>query len=76
SCARMFTGWVRARMPALLHALEKAPALGSAAVPGRINPTTDLTTRFDHANPAPEHSPAGDAQTPCLSPYGPIRPRR
>ncbi|NLH75042.1 MAG: hypothetical protein GX456_18500, partial [Verrucomicrobia bacterium] len=32
SCARMFTGWVRARMPALLHALEKATTVGSAAV--------------------------------------------
>ncbi len=45
-------------MPALLHALEKATALGSAAVLGRINVTTDSTTRLDHANPAPELSPA------------------
>ncbi len=30
-------------MPALLHALEKATALGSAAVLGRINLTTDPT---------------------------------
>ncbi|NLH73632.1 MAG: hypothetical protein GX456_11310, partial [Verrucomicrobia bacterium] len=44
------------------------PAVGSAAVLGRINPTTDPTTCFDHANPAPECSPAGDAQTTCLSP--------
>jgi len=29
-------------MAALLHAVEKATALGSAAVPGRIKPTTDL----------------------------------
>ncbi|NLH73674.1 MAG: hypothetical protein GX456_11525 [Verrucomicrobia bacterium] len=38
SCARTFTGWGRARMPALLPALEKPTAVGSAAVPGRINP--------------------------------------
>ncbi len=42
--ARTFTGWVRARMPALLHAVEKATALGSAAVLGRINPTTGCAT--------------------------------
>ncbi|NLH73670.1 MAG: hypothetical protein GX456_11505, partial [Verrucomicrobia bacterium] len=46
-----------ARAPA--GALEETPALGSAAVLGRINPTTDPTTRFDHANPAPELSPVG-----------------
>jgi len=34
---------VRRRIAALLHALEKATAFGSAAVPGRINPMTDLT---------------------------------
>ncbi len=68
SCARMFTGWVRARMPALLHALEKPPTVGSAAVLGRINVTTDPTTRFDHANAAPEHSPAENAQTTSPSP--------
>ncbi|NLH74821.1 MAG: hypothetical protein GX456_17365 [Verrucomicrobia bacterium] len=39
---RTSTGWVRPRMAALLHAVEKATALGSAAVPGRIKPTTDL----------------------------------
>jgi len=37
------TGCVRRRIAALLHALEKATAFGSAAVPGRINPMTDLT---------------------------------
>ncbi|NLH74781.1 MAG: hypothetical protein GX456_17160 [Verrucomicrobia bacterium] len=68
SCARMFTGWVRARMPALLHALEKATTLGSAAVPGRINVTTNPMTCFDHANAAPEHSPAENAQTTSPSP--------
>ncbi|NLH73989.1 MAG: hypothetical protein GX456_13115 [Verrucomicrobia bacterium] len=52
------------------------PTVGSAAVLGRINPTTDPMPRLDHANAAPEHSPAGDAQTPCLSPYGPIRSGR
>jgi len=31
--------------------------------------TTDPTTRLDHANPAPELSPACYAQTTCLSPY-------
>ena len=41
SVARSLTGWGRARMPALLHALEKATALGSAAVLGRINPMAD-----------------------------------
>ncbi|HOK77208.1 MAG TPA: hypothetical protein PLW35_05730 [Verrucomicrobiota bacterium] len=35
-------------------ALEETPTLGSAAVPGRINLMTDLTTRFDHANPTTE----------------------
>ena len=50
-------------------ALEETPTVGSAAVLGRINVTTNPTTRFDHANAAPEHSPAGDAQTTCLSPY-------
>ncbi|NLH72992.1 MAG: hypothetical protein GX456_08060, partial [Verrucomicrobia bacterium] len=48
---RTYTGWVQARMPALLHALEKPTAVGSAAVLGRINVTTDHTTRFDQANP-------------------------
>jgi len=43
-------------------ALEKTPAGGSVAVLGRINVTTDPTTRFDHANPAPERSPAGGGQ--------------
>ncbi|NLH73537.1 MAG: hypothetical protein GX456_10835 [Verrucomicrobia bacterium] len=47
----------------------KGNGAGSAAVLGRINVTTDPTTSLDHANPAPEHSPAGDAQTTCLSPY-------
>ena len=42
-------------MAALLHALAKATALGSAAVPGRINPTTDLATSFVHANPTTDH---------------------
>jgi len=49
-----------ARAPA--GALEEAPTVGSAAVLGRINVTTDPTTRFDHANPAPECSPAGGGQ--------------
>jgi len=56
-----------ARAPA--GALEETPTVGSAAVLGRINVTTDPTTRLDHANAAPEHSPTGDAQTMCLSPY-------
>ncbi|HOK77079.1 MAG TPA: hypothetical protein PLW35_05080 [Verrucomicrobiota bacterium] len=47
----------------------KGNGAGSAAVLGRINVTTDPTTSLDHANPAPEHSPVGDAQTTCLSPY-------
>ncbi|NLH72748.1 MAG: hypothetical protein GX456_06820, partial [Verrucomicrobia bacterium] len=38
---------------------EQTPTVGSAAVPGRINVTTDPTTSFDHADPAPEHSPVG-----------------
>ncbi|NLH73195.1 MAG: hypothetical protein GX456_09100 [Verrucomicrobia bacterium] len=50
-------------------ALQKTPTVGSAAVLGRINPTTDPMPRLHHANAAPEHSPAGDAQTTCLSPY-------
>ncbi|NLH74058.1 MAG: hypothetical protein GX456_13460 [Verrucomicrobia bacterium] len=50
-------------------ALEETLTVGSAAVLGRINVTTDPTTRFDHANAVAEHSPAGDAQTTCLSPY-------
>jgi len=41
---------------------ETATAVGSAAVPGRINPTTDRTTRFIHANLAPDRSPAGGGQ--------------
>jgi len=41
-------------MPALLHALEKATAPGSAAVLGRINPTTDRKACFNHANLASE----------------------
>ncbi len=56
-----------ARAPA--GALEETPTIGSAAVLGRINATTDPTTRLDHANAASEHSPAGDAQATCLSPY-------
>ncbi len=55
------------RAPA--DALEKTPTVGSAAVLGRINVTTDPTTRLDQANAVSEHSPAGDAQTTCLSPY-------
>ncbi len=43
-------------------ALEKTPAVGSAAVLGRINVTTDPTTRLDHANAPPERSPAGGGQ--------------
>ncbi|NLH73461.1 MAG: hypothetical protein GX456_10455 [Verrucomicrobia bacterium] len=40
----------------------KSNGVGSAAVLGRINPTTDPTACFDHANPAPERSPAGGGQ--------------
>ncbi|NLH74511.1 MAG: hypothetical protein GX456_15790 [Verrucomicrobia bacterium] len=40
-------------------ALEETPTAGSAAVLGRINPTTDPMPRLDHANAASEHSPAG-----------------
>ncbi len=57
SCPRPFTGWGRARMPALPQRVRESNSPGSAAVPGRINPTTDRTTRFNHTNPAPEHSP-------------------
>jgi len=38
-----------ARAPA--NSLEERPTVGSAAVPGRINPTPDLATRLNHANP-------------------------
>ena len=41
-CVRTFTGWGRARMPALLQRVRKSSGPGSAAVLGRINPTTDL----------------------------------
>jgi len=43
-------------------ALEQTPTVGSAAVLGRINLTTDPTSCFDHANPAPECSPVGCGQ--------------
>jgi len=56
---RTYIGWVRRRIAALLHALEKATALGSAAVLGRINATTDPTTRFDSVNRTTEHTPVG-----------------
>ncbi|NLH73940.1 MAG: hypothetical protein GX456_12870 [Verrucomicrobia bacterium] len=59
---RTYTGWGQARMPALLHALERTPTVGIAAVLGRINVTTDHTTRFDQANPTTEHIPAGGGQ--------------
>ncbi|NLH71990.1 MAG: hypothetical protein GX456_02930 [Verrucomicrobia bacterium] len=36
--------------------------VGSAAVLGRIEPTTDRMTCFDHANPDPEHSRVGCGQ--------------
>ncbi len=111
SGARTYTGWVRRRIAALLQGLGKATAFGSAAVPGRINPTTGRApasitqigrpgihrlgaakngrapagrwksngvrergrprphqpddrsyTCFNHANPVPEHSPAGCGQ--------------
>ncbi|HOK76625.1 MAG TPA: hypothetical protein PLW35_02765 [Verrucomicrobiota bacterium] len=39
--------------------MEKATAVGSATVLGRINVTTDHMTRFDPANAASEHSSAG-----------------
>jgi len=45
------------RAPA--NALEETPTVGSAAVPGRMNVTTDPTTGFDPPNRATEHSPAG-----------------
>ncbi|NLH74535.1 MAG: hypothetical protein GX456_15915 [Verrucomicrobia bacterium] len=45
-----------------IDALETAMALGSAAVPGRIKPTPDRTTGFNHANPAPERPPVGCGQ--------------
>jgi len=59
---RTYTGWGRARMPALLHAVEQTPAVGSAAVLGRINVTTDPTTCFNPADRATEHTPAGGGQ--------------
>ncbi|NLH73520.1 MAG: hypothetical protein GX456_10750, partial [Verrucomicrobia bacterium] len=40
----------------------KGNGAGSAAVPGRINPMTELTTRFDHANRTTEHTPAGGGE--------------
>ncbi|NLH74009.1 MAG: hypothetical protein GX456_13215 [Verrucomicrobia bacterium] len=40
----------------------KGNGAGSAAVPGRINPMTELTTRFDHANRTTEHPPAGGGE--------------
>ncbi len=40
----------------------KSNGLGSAAVLGRINPMTDRTTGFGHANRTTEHSPAGGGQ--------------
>ncbi|NLH71556.1 MAG: hypothetical protein GX456_00720 [Verrucomicrobia bacterium] len=50
-------------------ALDEPPAGGSGAVLGRINPTPRSHTSFDHPNPAPERSPAGDPQTTCLALY-------
>ncbi|NLH72161.1 MAG: hypothetical protein GX456_03830, partial [Verrucomicrobia bacterium] len=47
---RSLTGWVRRRIAALPQGAGNSHGVRSAAVPGRINPTTDLTTRFDHAN--------------------------
>jgi len=75
SVARSLTGLGRRRIAALLHALEKATALGSAAVLGRINPMAEPTPRLDHANAASEHSPAGHAQTTCLSLYSESLPK-
>ncbi|MGC8990365.1 MAG: hypothetical protein ACP5MD_09610, partial [Verrucomicrobiia bacterium] len=41
SGVRTFTGWGRARMPALPQRAGNSNGPGSAAVPGRINQTTD-----------------------------------
>ncbi|NLH72166.1 MAG: hypothetical protein GX456_03855 [Verrucomicrobia bacterium] len=49
---------------------RRAPATGwknptavrSAAVLGRINATTDFTTRLDHSNPTTEHGPVGGGE--------------
>jgi len=49
-------------MAALLHALEKTTALGARPSPAAFNPMTDLTTRFDYANAAPDYLPAGGGQ--------------
>ncbi|NLH71996.1 MAG: hypothetical protein GX456_02960 [Verrucomicrobia bacterium] len=59
---RTWTCWVRARMPALPQGVGNPNGFRSAAVLGRINPMTALTTRFDHANPTTEHRPAGCGQ--------------
>ncbi|MDH7502494.1 MAG: hypothetical protein QHJ82_07250, partial [Verrucomicrobiota bacterium] len=42
SCGRSFTGWVRRRIAALPQRVGKSNRVRSAAVLGRINPTTDL----------------------------------
>ncbi|NLH73011.1 MAG: hypothetical protein GX456_08170 [Verrucomicrobia bacterium] len=50
-------------------ALEETPAVGSAAVLGRINPTTDPTTRLDHAKyGARTFTGWGRARMPALLP--------
>ncbi|NLH72597.1 MAG: hypothetical protein GX456_06050, partial [Verrucomicrobia bacterium] len=51
-----------ARAPARVG---KGNGAGSAAVPGRIGPMTDRTTRFDQVNLTTEHAPAGGGQE-CL----------
>ncbi|NLH71725.1 MAG: hypothetical protein GX456_01570, partial [Verrucomicrobia bacterium] len=68
SCARMFTGWGWARMPALPQRVRNSNGTGCAAVPGRINPTTDLTPVSFTQIRRPNGHRRG-AQTTCLSPY-------
>ncbi len=62
SCVRPFTGWVRARMAALLSTRWSQQRRRERGRLGRINATSDLTTSFVHANPAPESRPAGCGQ--------------
>ncbi|NLH75144.1 MAG: hypothetical protein GX456_19025 [Verrucomicrobia bacterium] len=58
------------RAPA--DALEETPTVGSAAVLGRINPTTDPMPRLDDGKFGARTFTGRDAQTKCLSPYGSI----
>jgi len=50
---RTYTRWVRRRIAALLHAVEKATALGSAAVLGRIQSQPPILHLFQSTKPAP-----------------------